>query len=391
MKLNYNQKYVSIGIFLIFGFIHIKGADTSSSVSNITNARDLIEVHFPDRMLKLNKQVLLQMPYFQAMLAPENIGKVYYNLNYDYKTVSDQYSMAALPRRKLLNNIIALAQSKDKIDLKLSPEQIPYFIFLYSLLFKMINNQITSFDDIITVIKNSRLSNPDNIQELLNIAYNFFSQDAIHKAFDTMEIELLKDSLKPDASGDISAVFFSPADEMEQVILNLIKAENKRIHLACYLFNNPLIAKELAKAQQRGVHIEIILDQRSQKGLTQLYNVGLPQCAWPKAKPEPLPLMHNKFFIFYHNIYDQQILVTGSANCTTSSQQNNEENIIVTNDIGLIEQFDQRFKHLHNSAQCYPGKKLLRKIQNDNLNVIELFKYSNMILQGLEYLHTTYK
>lgn len=293
----------------------------------------------------LNRSVLEQIPYFQAMLSPQEIGNMYYNLDI---AVSDQESMARLPKRNLLTKIIALAKEAP-ITLSIPQEQVRAFFVLYNLLFKMKSHDFTD-GELIERIQNA--STPET--QLRYAANNFFSVDAIQRAFDHWEIEVLKQDLKPSEHGIIAQAFFSPARNMFEIILALIKAEQKEIRIACYSFNNKEVAKELQRALQRGVKVRIIVDASDNSDVREI-----PICTWqaPAQSSRYQPAkMHNKFYIFSENIFGKSILVTGSANCTLAAQTNNFENIIVSNNDALIGQFEERFGHLLQVSTCSPAR-----------------------------------
>jgi phosphatidylserine/phosphatidylglycerophosphate/cardiolipin synthase-like enzyme len=150
--------------------------------------------------------------------------------------------------------------------------------------------------------------------------------------------------IRPD--GKIARAFFSPKDRLLETILGLIKAEKKQIRLACYFMTNKEILCELARARQRGVAVEVVVDKNSPFEGINIRNAGLYSHVWSRKWFGTEPIMHNKFFVFDDNIQNQSILVTGSANCTWSAQEKNEENIVVMNDKKLTAAFEKRFYQL---------------------------------------------
>ncbi len=372
-------------IFLLFNVGCLRSA--SSSLNELNNQ---MKVNAAGYKPNLNRQVLLQMPFFQVMLDPRDIGKVHYGLDYEYAAASDQFNMASLPRIKLLEKVIAVAQKRNEVFLSLHPKKYRFFVFLYNVLLGIVNGKFGTLDDVLVNMKKSSLASPENMLALLSVADLLFSSQATTDAFELMELNFLKDLLSAPGSNDLSGAFFSPAHEIEWVVLSLIKNEKQSIRMACYLLSNSAIVRELAKAQQRGVKVEIIIDQGSSIGIKQLFEAGLPQCLWPKMSYKPMPLMHNKFFVFERNILSQPILVTGSANYTVSAQENNEENIIVTNDNALVMQFYNRFELLKGSSKCYPSKKRQLIKSNPHFDVKRFAPKGYLLLQALAHLSAQY-
>lgn len=340
------NKFFIISAFFVCTLItlktHINGAASSSS-----SAQTTVPVIINDKGHALNKSILLQIPYFQVLLAPAEIGKTYYEIDSNYLDLSDQENMAKLPQIRLFEKIVDFAASSPQIKLILDEKLHRALIILYNLLHAMKNKQFSD-QEIIDQLKQSSLP----LEVFYQTIYAFFSNDAVKRAFNQTEIEILKQTIAPSFTGNISQAIFSPAQNMLNVILALIKAEKTAIRVACYLLNSTKIADALVQALQRGVKIQIIVDAQQASGV--LHASNLPYCAWSNpinSSPYP-PKMHNKFFIFSNNIHNQSILVTGSANCTMSAQNNNWENMIISNNPELFLQFSNRFEYLLQSSDC---------------------------------------
>jgi hypothetical protein len=321
-----------------------------SAASSLTDDTELISVIINGNEYKLNRAVLLRMPYFKALLTPQAIGNTYYNIR-EATLASYQENMASLPRREQLARIANLAlKPVPELEIGPEPEQLQAFFELYHWLDVMqsypeqINTIAERVQDSIISGNNLRIS-----------ADTFLSPASVKRAFDYWEIELLKEDLQPDSSGVIAKAFFAPARNMLDILLALIKAEQEEIRIACYLFSSPVIAQALHQATKRGVKVEVIVD-----GLQSADFRYLRICRWhapstlssSSTSPTHHPKMHNKFFLFSRNIHNQSIIVTGSANCTISAQTNNSENIIVSNNRSLFDQFAERYNYLLASSTC---------------------------------------
>jgi hypothetical protein len=354
------MKYVQkIALFtLLFLSSLISGAASSSD-----DTQSIISVAINGKDHLFNRKILMHIPYFRVLLEPQELGKTYYEIDKPYLEMSDQENMAKLPDKRLLDSIAVLAKAATPITLELDSKQHRALIILYNLLHSMENKQFSD-QEIIDRLKQSSIP----LEAFYQTIYAFFSNDAIKRAFDEKEIEILQQTIARSSTTNISHAIFSPAQDMLSVILSLIKAEKKEIRVACYLLNNTKIIDALVQAIQRGIRIQIIIDAEQISDV--LHSSNLSYCAWKNivSTSSYPPKMHNKFFIFSDNIFNQSILVTGSANCTLSAQNNNWENLIVSNNPELITQFSNRFDYLLQSSHCtlstFPPKLSTTKSKN---------------------------
>ena len=152
-----------------------------------------------------------------------------------------------------------------------------------------------------------------------------------------------------------SKIYFTPRDDIRSRLIELINNERKSIHSAIYMFTDKTIAQAIIDAYVRGVEIKIVLDQVSMserfgKGLFLKKN-GLNILVHTTATYNPfsMPIMHHKFFIFgLNNLYNSGLLWSGSFNCTNSASKQNDENVILTDDQGLINEYELCFQALSN-------------------------------------------
>lgn len=146
--------------------------------------------------------------------------------------------------------------------------------------------------------------------------------------------------------------YFSPDEGVADVFITHINSEHKSIRIACYLLTHMQIAKALVHALQRGVSVELVIDQTSldSGAIHKLLSAGAPIFVYvpPAGLDGRRPghrrniLMHNKFCLFE----SQQILWTGSFNFTLTAAEANQENVIVTDDPETVRRFSDRFLHL---------------------------------------------
>jgi membrane-bound metal-dependent hydrolase YbcI (DUF457 family) len=142
------------------------------------------------------------------------------------------------------------------------------------------------------------------------------------------------------ASACPCAVYFTPGDGPERALLRLIDSAQGSIHLALYYFTDRDLARALVRAFQRGVEVQVLLDEEqktakysksrylAEKGIEVRYYGGAG-------------LFHHKFAVF-----DSQIVATGSYNWTASAQEQNEENLIVIEDSAIAQIYEEEWQRL---------------------------------------------
>ncbi len=149
----------------------------------------------------------------------------------------------------------------------------------------------------------------------------------------------------------VPQVFFTPQDNLTSIFISMIEAEQKSIHGAIYMFTDKKIAQALINAKDRGVDVQIILDQISMSGcgkgrLLQDNGVSIFVHRTEEFHPYTMALMHHKFFIFGLNKDDKSLLWTGSWNCTLRATARNDENVLVLDDQSIIQYYQDYFQKL---------------------------------------------
>lgn len=130
------------------------------------------------------------------------------------------------------------------------------------------------------------------------------------------------------------------------IILNEIQNSKKEILIAVAWFTQRDLFNAVLVAIDRGVKVSLILINdiinRNEYGLDfSLYlQKGGKLCFVDSRKV----LMHNKFCLF-----DGHILLTGSYNWTYAAEQRNAENIIITDEINVCNDYINYFANLWNS------------------------------------------
>ncbi|VFP84641.1 PLD-like domain-containing protein (plasmid) [Candidatus Erwinia haradaeae] len=115
---------------------------------------------------------------------------------------------------------------------------------------------------------------------------------------------------------------FSPGDSARQTVLLAISEAKNSIDIAAYSFTSKPIALALLDAKNRGVHVRLVADKKSNSNrytaATYLSNHQIPV-----KLNDKYAIMHNKFIII-----DGHSVETGSFNYTRSAATRNAENVI---------------------------------------------------------------
>ncbi len=355
---------------------------SSSSDSNLGSA--LTSVKVDGKIYSLNKNMLHAMPYFRALLDPN----AYLQAVSMYKKYRGDFVNFSMKAQKIQGMFLDVP----------SGVSIKHLNFMYDQLKSMIGRSEVTIEATFDRMKNNPQVGPKHIKEMLKSAEKLLSVQSIPNALDMLWASMIKQSLvRP--NGKISKAFFSPNEQMLEVILGLIKAEKKEIRIACYAMTNREILCALARARLRGVRVSVVIDNNFAKDrdIAAMREAGSWSYLWARQWFQTKPKMHNKFYIFSDNINNQSILVTGSANCSWSAQALNQENTVVMNDKKIIDQFSEKFKSLRNFSQYVEPApfEVTRRYAKDcvNINVQHLAKfcpYASVLWQALVRLYVFY-
>lgn len=160
--------------------------------------------------------------------------------------------------------------------------------------------------------------------------------------------------------------FFIPEDAPKPLLIELIKQEKRQILAALFNFTEPDVADELLAAYERGVDVQLIADVEGLRGkyerVTTLYDAGVPVFLYAQYRS----LMHNKYLVFAESVGGRSVLWSGSANITKAGLHSNEENVQVTVDAALINEYRGAFENT---------KQRIRDAKKDKSSIRPYCKY----------------
>ena len=138
----------------------------------------------------------------------------------------------------------------------------------------------------------------------------------------------------------ISKAYFSRGDECVNAILEQIGNTMSKIDICVFTISDDRIKDKLLYKHKMGTKIRILTDNDKVFDLGSDIQTMAREGIKVKVDNSPNH-MHNKFAIF-----DSKIILTGSYNWTKSAAQYNQENLVVTNDTKLVNEFIDEFEKL---------------------------------------------
>ncbi len=148
------------------------------------------------------------------------------------------------------------------------------------------------------------------------------------------------DVARAPAQATRSNAVFSPGDACLNTIVQHFRSARRSVDFCVFTLSDDRIAQEVLATHTRGVSLRFITDNDKEtdsgSDVTRLRAAGVPTVV-----DRTDAHMHHKFAIF-----DGQWLLNGSYNWTRSACSHNEENLVATNDVALLRQFQGAFDQL---------------------------------------------
>ena len=194
---------------------------------------------------------------------------------------------------------------------------------------KIMHNKFYIFDNSIVITGSANLSHTDMSGFNSNAIVVIKSPEAANiytKEFEQMfsgnfhnEKSIIKHSQQEEFK-----IYFSPKESgITDAILPLIKNSKKYIYVPSFIITHKGFIRELINAHNRGVDVKVIVDSLNATGAyskhKELRNAGIPVKAENYAGK-----MHSKSVII-----DDEYLVIGSMNFSSSGENKNDENMLI--------------------------------------------------------------
>ena len=140
-------------------------------------------------------------------------------------------------------------------------------------------------------------------------------------------------------------VYFSPEDDFEQRLLDLIEHAKYSIDFLAYAFTSKTLSNALKNRHDKGISIRGVFDKRWNSNQYSKYNEMLSNGLNVKLDGNK-QTMHNKVFII-----DDKTVVTGSYNFTEKANEKNNENAIVVHNEEFASRYEDEFEEIFTLAQ----------------------------------------
>ncbi len=138
-------------------------------------------------------------------------------------------------------------------------------------------------------------------------------------------------------------VYFTPEDNVEPILTQLLSGAQKSIRLLTFSFTNDAYRDAILAAMQRGVKFQGIVEKKG-------WEVGeFPAlfCAHAETRSDGNPyLLHHDVFII-----DEAVIITGSMAFSKNALENNDENVLVIHSEALAKAYYDEFDRLWSMAK----------------------------------------
>jgi len=126
-------------------------------------------------------------------------------------------------------------------------------------------------------------------------------------------------------------VAFSPWDDTESLLIDVIASAKKQILVQVYLLTSRTIATSLVAARQRGIDVRVLADNRQHEDTAGSLLDFLEQNNIPVWLESRYRHAHNKVLLI-DVLGRHPVVITGSYNFTWGAQNMNAENLLIFRD-----------------------------------------------------------
>lgn len=138
----------------------------------------------------------------------------------------------------------------------------------------------------------------------------------------------------------IHKAYFSPGYDIQDTIITLLKNADSTIDLCVFTITNNQLAKQLINCNKQGIKVRLITDdEKTLAHGSEIFH--LEKAGIPIKIDHSRYHMHNKF-----GIIDDRIVLTGNFNWTYTATKHNQENLLITSNFDIVEQYKDEYKRL---------------------------------------------
>lgn len=145
----------------------------------------------------------------------------------------------------------------------------------------------------------------------------------------------------------MNKAFFSPGTECLDAIIELIRSSFRSLDICVFTISDDRITREILYKYQQGVPIRLITD--NDKCYDTGSDIELLASKGVNVRVDKTSYhMHHKFLVA-----DKERVLTGSYNWTRSAAQYNHENILITSEKEVVNDFQKEFDRLWVEMEVY--------------------------------------
>lgn len=148
------------------------------------------------------------------------------------------------------------------------------------------------------------------------------------------------DNFRQSAVVVVNSAHFSPGEDCRRKLLDLCQIARQTLDISVFTIADDRLCAAICAAHVRGVSVRIITDNDKSLDMGSDIEHMIAQGIAVRMDREPHH-MHHKFALI-----DGSTLVNGSFNWTRSASERNQENILVTNEPGLVSAYQREFEDL---------------------------------------------
>ncbi len=134
--------------------------------------------------------------------------------------------------------------------------------------------------------------------------------------------------------------FFSPGNSCREAIVQQIQSAREQVDICVFTISDDRITEAILKAHERDINVRVISD--NDKSHDRGSDIERMREAGLALRLDNSPYhMHHKFALV-----DRRLLINGSFNWTRSASTKNQENIVLTQEPELLNEFGALFEQL---------------------------------------------
>ena len=137
-------------------------------------------------------------------------------------------------------------------------------------------------------------------------------------------------------------VYFSPGTDILESISDLLKQAKHTLDICVFTITDERLASDILHCHQSGIKVRIITDDEKMHDYGSAIK-GLKNAGIPIKIDHSRYHMHHKF-----GIIDSRIIFTGSFNWTYTASNHNQENLLITTNYDIVNQYKVQYEQLWN-------------------------------------------